>query len=85
MRTFPPSTHNNSIKGTPVLPRKWLTLSGQWELNGAQDQAAVEAWLCTSKTGKRGASRTYSDVAIQAMASLRALFHLPGRSLEGFL
>jgi hypothetical protein len=49
------------------------------------DEASLAAWKNQEKTGRRGASRTYSDTAILVLASLRQLFHLPGRACEGFL
>jgi heme-degrading monooxygenase HmoA len=32
---------------------------------------ALEQWLETEKTGQRGASRTYSNTAIEVMATLK--------------
>jgi hypothetical protein len=34
--------------------------------------------------GRRGAPFEYSDIAIQALLTLKAVFHLPYRALEGF-
>ena len=41
-------------------------------------------WLEKTKTGKKGASKTYSDDAIQLLLMLKNLFKLPYRSVEGF-
>lgn len=46
---------------------------------------AVEHWHETTRTGKRGASRTYSDWAIQCALTVQAVFGLPLRAAEGFL
>lgn len=48
-------------------------------------QEVIEQWLNQNKTGRRGASNTYSDVAIELMATLATLFSLAGRQTEGFL
>jgi hypothetical protein len=45
----------------------------------------IEQWNNPEKTGKRGASNEYSDVAIATMATVKSLFHLGGRQTEGFL
>jgi DDE family transposase len=42
-------------------------------------------WLQPEKTGKPGASATYSEKAIQACLSLRLLLGLPLRQTQGFL
>lgn len=48
-------------------------------------EEVIEQWLNHEKTGRKGASNTYSDLAIQLMATLQILFNLPGRQTEGFL
>ncbi len=45
----------------------------------------IEEWLNLKKTGRKGASNTYSNVAIELMATLSTLFGLAGRQTEGFL
>ncbi|MEM6428155.1 MAG: IS5 family transposase [Deinococcota bacterium] len=49
------------------------------------DKAVVEGWLNKEKTGKRGASRTYSDVAIEAVVIIKSIFGLAGRQAVGLL
>lgn len=49
------------------------------------DEAVIDRWMNESKTGRRGASNHYSDGAIALMATVQALFNLPGRQTEGFL
>ena len=44
----------------------------------------IEQWLNPNKTGRKGASNTYSNVAIELMATLSTLFGLAGRQTEGF-
>ena len=45
----------------------------------------IEQWVSQQRTGRRGASNTYSDVAIELMATLSSLFGLAGRQTEGFV
>ncbi len=49
------------------------------------DEAVIDGWINEHKTGRRGASNHYSDGAIGLMATVQALFNLPGRQTEGFL
>jgi IS5 family transposase len=42
-------------------------------------------WHNQQKTGKRGRSDTYSDIAISCMATLKEVFHLPLRAAQGLL
>lgn len=48
-------------------------------------EEVIEQWNNREKTGKRGASNEYSDLAIATMATVKSLFHLAGRPTEGFL
>ncbi|MEO0537736.1 MAG: IS5 family transposase [Cyanobacteria bacterium P01_A01_bin.123] len=43
----------------------------------------LEHWLIQDKTGHRGASPTYSDLAIATVATLKSLFQLAGRQAQG--
>jgi len=49
------------------------------------EENLADFWLCSDKTGKAGASRAYSDRAIEICLSLRLLFRLPLRQTEGFV
>lgn len=42
-------------------------------------------WVNAEKTGKRGRSNTYSDIAITCMATLKEVYHLSLRATEGLL
>jgi hypothetical protein len=46
---------------------------------------ALANWLVTTPTGRRGASETYSDVAIATVATLKSLFRLAGRQAQGLV
>ena len=45
----------------------------------------IESWLNTEKTGKRGRSDTYADVAVECMLLIRNVFALPLRQTQGFV
>lgn len=45
----------------------------------------IEKWLATEKTGRRGASTIYNDVAIATMSTIKSIFSLAGRQTQGFI
>ena len=45
----------------------------------------IEEWLVNQRTGKRGASTVYSDTAIATMSTVKSVFSLAGRQLQGFI
>jgi IS5 family transposase len=49
------------------------------------DEAVIAGWINEQKSGRRGASKHYSNGAIALMATVQSLFNLPGRQTEGFL
>ena len=49
------------------------------------DEYVLEQWLVKKKTGKRGASQTYSDIAIATVSTFKSIFSLAGRQAEGFI
>jgi hypothetical protein len=49
------------------------------------DEDPISRWYEQEKTGRRGASNTYSDVAIQCGLVIREVFHLPLRATEGLI
>ncbi len=49
------------------------------------DEDVLEQWLVKKKTGKKGASQTYSDMAIATMSTVKSIFSLAGRQTEGFV
>lgn len=48
-------------------------------------QELIDNWTMKEKTGERGASRTYSDAAIETLAMVKYLFHQASRQAEGML
>ncbi|BBD63882.1 transposase [Nostoc commune NIES-4072] len=49
------------------------------------NEEVIEQWRNEKKTGRKGASNYYSDVAIATMGTVQSVFHLAGRQTEGFL
>ncbi len=45
----------------------------------------LAAWTRVPPSGKRGHPQTYGDVAIECMATLRAVYHLAQRATQGML
>ncbi len=48
-------------------------------------EPVTQSWLNAHKSGKRGASDIYSDLAIQACLSVKMVFGLPLRQTQGFV
>lgn len=48
-------------------------------------EEVVAQWRNEQKTGRRGASNYYSDLAITTMGTLKSVFGLASRQTEGFL
>ena len=81
---------------TKTKPTKQTYLIRNWaEYNAALiqrgsftlwlDEAMIECWYNAEKSGRRGASNTYSDLAIQCALTLKAVYRLPLRATQGFL
>lgn len=49
------------------------------------EQEVLEAWINQERSGRRGASCTYTDTAISTGLTLKAVYHLPLRATEGLL
>jgi hypothetical protein len=49
------------------------------------NEDTIEQWRNEEKTGRRGASNRYSDLAIMTMGTVQAVFGIAGRQTEGFL
>jgi hypothetical protein len=49
------------------------------------EESVLEQWVVKELSGKAGASVLYSDLAIQTMATVKAVYRLAGRQCQGFL
>jgi hypothetical protein len=76
-------------KKTTYRLRNWTDYNRSLEKRGSLtvwiSDEAVQNWLLKEKTGSRGASRHYSDLAIETMATIKAVFHQAGRQVVGFV
>ncbi|MBE9079279.1 transposase, partial [Romeria aff. gracilis LEGE 07310] len=48
------------------------------------DEGVLSAWKNKQKTGKRGASNTYSDLALETLLTLKTVYRLKLRQTIGF-
>lgn len=48
-------------------------------------ESVLEQWVVEALSGKPGASVFYSDLAIQTMATVKAVHRLAGQQCQGFL
>jgi len=69
--------------------RNWSAYNAALKQRGSLtvwvDEEVLSGWANTEKSGKRGASRTYSDLAIATMSTMGSVMHLRGRQTEGFM
>lgn len=76
-------------KKTKYRLRNWKEYNRSLEKRGSltvwMSDEVAQNWLLTEKTGDRGASCRYSDLAIETMATLKAVFHQAGRQVVGFV
>ncbi len=49
------------------------------------EEGTIEMWVNHKLSGKRGAPRIYTDVAIECMLTLKAVYNLALRSTEGLM
>ena len=69
--------HNWRFYNNSLIQRGRITL---WI-----DEKASKRWFAKAEKGKNGRPRIYSDDMILIALSLRSVFHLSLRSLQGFL
>ncbi|OOE39129.1 hypothetical protein BZG00_10850 [Salinivibrio kushneri] len=49
------------------------------------DRAAIQGWHCNTHHGKRVRGFTFTDGAIETALTVKGIFKLPFRALQGFL
>jgi hypothetical protein len=76
-------------KKTTYRLRNWTDYNRSLEQRGSltvwSSKEAIQKWLLKEKTGARGASRHYSDLAIETMAVMKEVFHQAGRQIGGLI
>ena len=79
----------SSGKKKPYRIRNWREYNAALVQRGSFtvwiDEAALSGWCHTQRSGRRGASRLYSDVAITAALLLKVVYRLPLRATQGLL
>ncbi len=69
--------------------RNWkeynAALTARGSLTFWVDEAALQGWRHQHKSGRRGASQTYTDSAVLCALTLQAVYHLPLRATVGLL
>src|SRR5215475_6715965 len=76
-------------KKTAFRIRNWSEYNASLKKRGSLtvwiSSEAVENWTTDELTGDRGASPSYTDLAIETMAIIQAIYGLAGRQTQGFL
>jgi hypothetical protein len=76
-------------KKTTYHLRNWTDYNRSLEKRGSLtvwiSDETVQNWLLKEKTSERGATKHYSDLAIQTMAMMKAVFHQAGRQTTGLM
>jgi len=88
--SYSPSTLSLTMKTKAKYKvRNWKAYDAALKQRGSitfwVSEEVIEQWRNEKKTGRKGASNYYSDVAIATMGTIQSVFHLPGRQTEGFL
>lgn len=78
-----------SRKKRVYRPRSWSEYNKSLVCRGSLtlwvNETVIADWYARDKTGKKGASRRYADLAILCANQVRFLYHLPLRATQGFL
>jgi IS5 family transposase len=76
-------------KKTAFRIRNWSEYNASLKQRGSLtiwvNSEATANWTTDELTGEPGASPTYTDLSIETMATVQAIFSLPGRQTQGFL
>jgi Transposase DDE domain len=71
------------------LIRKWSEYNASLKKRGSGaiwiSSEATANWTTDELTGEPGASPAYTDLAIETMATVQAIYGLAGRQAQGFL
>ena len=82
------TAHHGSKKPSYRL-RNWSEYTQALRQRGSLtlwvEEAALCGWINPTNSGKRGASDFYSEAAIHCCLTLKQIYHLPLRQLQGFI
>jgi IS5 family transposase len=83
------STSRRCKKKQPYRLRNWKEYTQALRQRGSLsfwvEETALSGWINPTLSGKRGASDFYSEAAIVCCLTLKQIYHLPLRQLQGFL
>src|SRR5919204_1243527 len=76
-------------KRTTYRIRNWKEYNASLRARGSLtiwiSEETLKHWTTQERTGTRGASQTYTDLAMETMATIQAIYSLPGRQTAGLL
>jgi|SRR5579862_4796169 len=82
-------TSRRCSKKQPYRLRNWSEYTQALRQRGSLtlwvEEAALSGWINPTLSGKRGASDFYSEAAILCCLTLKQIYHLPLRQLQGFV
>ena len=71
------------------LVRNWSEYNAGLKQRGSVtfwlEEAALDGWSESKRSGKRGASNHYSDLAIATFETVKSVYRLAGRQTQGFI
>jgi hypothetical protein len=78
------------MKNVPTYRiRNWKKYNASLKQRGSFafwfSQEVIDNWISNELTGNPGASPTYTDLAIETMATIQILYGLAGRQTQGFI
>lgn len=81
--------YQETIKAMKSTTRNWSEYNAGLKNRGSltfwMDEAVLEAWYNETPSGKRGASKDYSDLAIITFVTMKSVYHQAGRQTQGLL
>jgi transposase len=81
--------HQETITLMKGTTRNWSEYNAGLKNRGSLtfwlDEAVLESWYNETPSGKRGASKDYSDLAIITFVTMKSVYHQAGRQTQGLL
>lgn len=81
--------HQQTFTAMSYRIRNWSEYNAGLKQRGSLtfwiDESVLQEWIDPYLSGKRGASNSYSDLAILTMATVKSVYRLAGRQCQGFL
>ena len=78
-----------SKKRSKYRVRNWSEYNAGLEQRGSitfwLSEDVLEGWFNEELSGRRGASKTYSDIAIETVVAIKSIYGLAGRQVVGFV